>query len=121
MHTFDKMSVSELIRYHKLYLKKIQEFERDTPDYNIVVIKLEAIESLLRKKRPSYFIQKEEEIFESIYDKNYTLQQAGSILNVSRQTLVNWGKKNLIKVIKVGSKSYIPKIELDKVTSSGTI
>ena len=118
LHTFEHMNAKELVYYYELYLNHLENYLPDSSDYNITMNKINAIEELLRKKKPNYFKEKKE-IYESIKDDNYTIKEACSILDITRQTLYNWIKIGMIKSIKIGRTPYISKKEMDYIFKNG--
>lgn len=115
---FEKMSVKDLIYYHNIFLNKLNEYTPDSSDYTIYEMKLSEVDEILKIKKPEFFEDDLEE--ENIKDDNYEINEVLRMLAITRQTLYNWIKKNIIKIIKIGRKPYVPKSEIERIMKDGT-
>ena len=120
--TFDKLQKKDLVEIYEALLRKLENFQPDSNDYSVVMAKINHAEEQLRKRFPNYFKVKDgdtESVEDSIYDLNYSLTEASVILGITRQTLITWSKKGLIKTIKFIRKTFVPKTEIERIKTNG--
>jgi len=123
MATIDKMPTQDLI---SAYYSLVEEFKNSTAtpddtDYDILEVRLKNVEAEIEKRRPGYFKKLQRaEVFDRVYDENYTPQQVAIIFDVSRQTIYNWINKGIMPIIKIGNKAYIAKKVVERIKVDGT-
>ena len=119
--TFDKMNTVELKHAYDILAEAFKngKYTPDEPGYAVMEKRLQNIEKEIRRKKPELLENIEED--NNILEKNYTIEQVGQIMNVTPQTIYNWVSEKLIPIIRIGKKTYISKIAIERLLKNGNL